>query len=87
MAALLAGCGSTHTVTVRPVILNTERVARAIEASIFSQRHLRASASCPAHIVQEKGVQFTCYATVSGRQYPVTVTQGDSSGHVTYVVR
>lgn len=85
--ALLAACGSAHTVTVRPVTLNTKRVERAIVASIFSQRHLHASASCPAEVVQQKGVQFTCAATVSGRRYPVTVTQIDGSGHVTYIVR
>jgi hypothetical protein len=84
---VLAACGSTRTVTVRPVILNTERVERAIEASIFAQRRLHASASCPIGVVQQKGNRFTCFATVNGRRYPVAVTQADGAGHVTYVVR
>jgi hypothetical protein len=69
-----------------PVILNTERVERAIESSIAQQRHLASSVSCPVNIVQKAGVVFSCQATVRGRVFPVVVTQTDSSGHVTYVV-
>ena len=69
-----------------PVILNTERVERSIEASILAQRHLTATVSCPVNIVQKAGVVFNCQATVRGRQFPVVVTQTDGNGHVTYVV-
>jgi ABC-type phosphate/phosphonate transport system ATPase subunit len=69
-----------------PVILNTERVERSIEASILAQRHLTAMVSCPVNIVQKAGVVFNCQATVGGRQFPVVVTESDGNGHVTYVV-
>ena len=39
LALPLLGCGSS-----RPVILDTERVERAVEASILTQRQLHASA-------------------------------------------
>jgi hypothetical protein len=67
------------------VILNTERVERAIEASIKTQRHLTAAVTCPVPIVQKKGNNFTCFATVNGKRYPFRVTQTDDKGHVTYV--
>ena len=69
-----------------PVILNTERVERAIENSISAQRHLVSTVSCPVNIVQKTGAVFTCQATVRGRVFPVVVTETDSVGHVTYVV-
>jgi hypothetical protein len=67
------------------VILNTERVERAIEASIKTQRHLTAAVTCPVNIEQKKGNNFTCFATVNGKSYPFRVTQTDGKGHVTYI--
>jgi len=69
-----------------PVILNTVRVERAIEASILAQRHLASSVSCPVNIVQKAGVVFDCVASVRGRQFTVVVTETDGNGHVVYVV-
>jgi 2-keto-4-pentenoate hydratase len=93
--AFLAGAGVLAAVaavagwwngTSSPVILNTVRVERSIEASILSQRHLASTVSCPVNIVQKAGVVFDCVATVRGRQFPVVVTETDSNGHVVYVV-
>ena len=69
-----------------PVILNTDKVERSIEASILSQRRLPSTVRCPVNIVQKAGVVFKCVATVRGRDFQVVVTQTDGSGHVVYVV-
>jgi hypothetical protein len=68
------------------VILNTERVERAIETAILQQRHLRSNVSCPVNIVQRQGLVFLCQADVGGRRFPVTVTEADGKGHVTFAV-
>jgi hypothetical protein len=80
---LVAGCGGSSSV----VILNTERVERAIVQSIRAQRGLAANVSCPSGVHQGKGLDFICTATVRQRSYPVSVKQVDGKGHVTYVVR
>lgn len=72
--------------TSTPVILNTDRVASSIQASIRSQRHLASTVSCPVNIIQKAGVVFDCAATVRGHQFSVVVTETDSKGHVVYVV-
>lgn len=69
-----------------PVILNTDKVERSIEASILSQRRLASTVRCPVNIVQKSGVVFRCVATVRGRNFQVVVTQTDAKGHVVYVV-
>jgi hypothetical protein len=93
--AFLAGAGVMAAValvaglwngTSAPVILNTDRVALAIEDSIKTQRHLDSRVVCPVNIVQQKGVVFNCQATVGTRNFPVVVTEVDGQGHVTFVV-
>jgi hypothetical protein len=74
-----AGCGSS-----KPKILDTERVERAIEQSVIQKRHLRTTVSCPAGIVQKKGVVFRCLATFKGGRTPFVVTE-DAGGAVHYV--
>ncbi len=69
------------------VALNTGKVERAIEASIVSQRRLRASVSCPPGVLQQSGLTFTCTASVNGKPYPFEVTETDGNGHVKYVGR
>jgi hypothetical protein len=92
-AAALAGCGSeTKTVTVnappiRPVLLDTARVQRAITDSILTRRSLHSRVVCPRSVRQITGAHFDCIATVSGRAYIVVVTQVDGAGHVTYIVK
>jgi hypothetical protein len=65
--------------------LDITRVADAITHSIRTQRRLQASVACPSEVLQQKGVVFTCTATVRGRGYPFTVTEVDGDGHVQYV--
>jgi Domain of unknown function (DUF4333) len=94
--AFIAGAGVLALVAVAagwwnkgpsaPVILDTIRVERSIEASSLAQRHLSSTVSCPVNIVQKAGVVFDCVATVGGRQFQVVVTETDNKGHVVYVV-
>lgn len=72
--------------TATPVILNTDKVERSIQASILSQRHLSSTVSCPVNIIQKSGVVFDCVATVGRRRFTVVVTETDGRGHVVYVV-
>jgi hypothetical protein len=76
----MAGCGSE-----KPKVLDTERIERAIQASILQKRNLQAQVSCPSGIKQEKGVVFRCIATYKGGRTPFVVTQDDSKGSVHYV--
>jgi ribosomal protein L13E len=65
--------------------LDMAGVARAITISIRTQRRLAARVSCPAEVLQQKGLVFTCTATVRSRGYPFSVTEVDGAGHVRYV--
>jgi hypothetical protein len=92
-AAVLAGCGSgiktvaVHAPPTRPVLLDTARVQRAISESILTRRRLHSKVICPRSVRQIAGAHFDCTATVTGRAYIVAVTQVDSAGHVTYIVK
>jgi hypothetical protein len=66
------------------VILNIHKVQSAIAGSILSQRHLRAVVVCPAEVIQQAGVTFTCSATVSGARYPFAVSETNGHGHVRF---
>ena len=71
----------------RPLItLNIAKIQRAIGASAFSQRRLRATASCPAEVLQRAGLVFWCTAKIDGdtRRYPFKVNEVDNAGHVQY---
>jgi hypothetical protein len=67
------------------VILNIKKVENAIAESILRQRHLHATVTCPAEVIQRPSVTFTCTATVSGRPYSFVVTEVDNNGRVRYV--
>ena len=73
--------GATH-------LLNTKRIALAIEASISSERQLKSKVTCPKAVPQEKGRTFTCVAHTKMHNQPVktvfTVFQKDDSGQVNY---
>lgn len=93
--AFIAGAGALAIVAIvagwwnstsAPVILNTIRVERSIEASILAQRHLSSTVSCPVNIVQKAGVVFNCEATVGRQKFRAVVTETDNNGHVVYVV-
>jgi hypothetical protein len=88
---LLAGCGGgsssqTGTTAAGPSGgLDTNRVARAIQASIQSQRHLHATVKCPTSEPLRKNWHFVCFATTSSGQTPFVVTEVDDKGSTTYV--
>ena len=89
-AGLIGGCGSSgSSTTTKTINLNTPHVAQAIEHSILHERHVHATVTCPAVIVQQKGKNFVCIATTrdsSGvaHKTPFAVTQKNDSGDVTY---
>jgi hypothetical protein len=78
LVAPLSGCG-----TSRPA-LKTVTVERAIAASILAQHHLYVTARCPPDVPKEAGTVFTCTASLNVGTYPVTVTETNDSGHVSY---
>lgn len=67
--------------------LNIAKVERAIEQSIGTKRHHNSTVTCPAEVIQKKGIVFTCTAKVDGRSHPFEVTEVDDNGHVSYVGR
>lgn len=79
-AVAVGACGSTPT----PVILNTERIERAIEQATLAQRNKRVNVSCPSGVIQKKGVVFTCTATYKGGGGQFVVTETDGAGGVHY---
>jgi hypothetical protein len=90
VSLLLTGCGgasSPHpaSTTARSGSLDTARVARAIQASILTQRKLHATVSCPHGQPLRKGWHFVCLATTSAGQTPFVVTEVDNRGSTTYV--
>src|SRR6476661_5704427 len=91
-ALVLSACGSSSkTSSSGKTNLDTARVARSIEQSILSQRHLRAKVVCPTAVPQEKGRTFECIATTETIKAPVkkgktpfVVTVQNANGYVTY---
>ena len=93
-AALLSACGgssSSSTSSTSTTNLDTARVAKSIEASVLSERHLHVTVTCPVTVPQETGRTFVCTAvghtttkpsTVT--KTPFTVTIQNTKGYVTY---
>jgi hypothetical protein len=69
----------------RLAILDIAKVEGAIRGSILSQRRLRSVVTCPAEVIQQPGVRFTCTATVGGHRYLFEVAETDGNGHVRYL--
>jgi hypothetical protein len=69
------------------VALDVARIRRAIASAILAQRKLRATVSCPATVLQQADLRFTCAATVAGRTHPFEVTEVNSAGRVRYIGR
>lgn len=84
----VVACGSSDSDSSdAPVILNTEKVERAIEHSSWVQRRKRVQVSCPSGVHQKKGLVFSCTAVDKGRSTRFVVTQRDGSGNVRYQAR
>lgn len=84
--ALVALAAGLWNGTSKPVMLDTNRVAAAIESSIRAQRKLSSSVRCPVDIIQRRGILFECQAVVDARTYPVIVSEVDGAGHVRFLV-
>jgi hypothetical protein len=79
------GSGHVRYENQRPlVVLDTKKVQRAIRASIHNQRDLPSTVRCPAEVLQQAGLAFTCRANVHGRSYRFAVSELDDAGHVRY---
>jgi hypothetical protein len=90
-AGLISACGSSSSgsTTSTKINLDTPHVARAIEQSILSERHVHAKVSCPAVILQQQGKSFVCIATTrngkgAASKTPFAVTEQNDKGYVTY---
>jgi hypothetical protein len=96
---VLSACGSssssstsstaaTTAAQVPTHLLNTKRVALAIEQSILSERQLHAKVTCPPAVPQAKGRTFTCIAATESHRQRVrtvfTVLQQNDLGKVYY---
>ena len=69
------------------VVLDVAKIERSIESSVFKQRRLRATASCPREVLQQAGLEFRCIAVIDGasQRYPFVVSEVDNVGHVRYL--
>jgi hypothetical protein len=91
-AALFSACGSSNSSTSTTVAnLDTTRIAKSIEESVLTERHLHVSVTCPSAVPQEKGKTFVCIATSQTTKKPITtvktpftVTVQNDKGYVTY---
>jgi len=77
--------GVRYSSSVPLQVLDSHTVERAIQKAILKERHLHSTVSCPAPILQEKGLKFTCTATTKKGSGPFTVTEVNSIGGVTFV--
>jgi hypothetical protein len=84
---LLCGCGGgkSKTPPTATHVLDTSKVAQAIQDSIRAERKLRARVVCPTGVPQQKGLRFACLAVLEHGTTTFTVDQSDDQGHVTYV--
>lgn len=68
-------------------LLDTTRIALAIQQSIVAKRGLHARVSCPTDIPRQQGLTFVCAAGTGTRLTAFEVKQVDSDGHVTYAAQ
>jgi hypothetical protein len=82
-------CGSSGSASSSgsATILNTSKIARAIEQSSLAQRNEHARVSCPSGVHQQKGLVFSCTAVVGRYSTSFVVTELDGSGEVHYQAR
>jgi hypothetical protein len=90
LALGLAACGSSAkrsagTQSSQTRLLDTQKVALAIELSVLHQRDLHAQVFCPSRVPQLRGQSFTCLA-YAPKVMPAafTVTQVNQAGDVQY---
>jgi hypothetical protein len=86
---ILTACGSSgsSSQSLAPRVLNTTKVARAIQQSSLAQRGEHAKVNCPTGVRQQKGLVFSCTALVGRVSTRFVVTQLDGNGDVHYEAR
>ena len=98
-AAAISACGSSAkspaSSSSAPTgrLLNMHTVVGSIEESFLTKRHIHANVTCPTHVEQRAGNNFTCEASGfagSGKsrkpfRVHVAVTQVNNAGYVKYV--
>jgi hypothetical protein len=66
-------------------ILNSHRIEVAIQEAVHTQKHVKTTATCPATILEAKGLQFTCTAKIKKGIASFRVTETNNTGHVNFV--
>ena len=66
-------------------VLDSHRIQLAIQDAVRSKRHVNTTATCPAAILQAKGLTFTCTAKIKKGVASFRVTQTDNNGHITFI--
>jgi hypothetical protein len=66
------------------VVLDMPHVEAAISRSILAQRGVHAHVQCPAEVLQQADLRFTCKATFAGASHVFIVVERDGSGRVRY---
>lgn len=64
--------------------LDPRKIVTAIEAAILRKKHLRSTVTCPATILQAKGLTFECAARTRLGLGQFSVTETDANGHVSF---
>jgi hypothetical protein len=83
---LVAACGgSSSSTTTTAKTLAVAPVEHAIQQSILGQQGIKTTVSCPANAPLQKGYRITCNAKLDVGAYPVTVTETNAAGGVSYV--
>jgi hypothetical protein len=82
------GCGSAKTVQPAAAhLLNTVKIEHAIALSSLHQRGKTVRVSCPAKVLQKKGVVFYCEARYKQSRTPFKVTEENGLGNVHYLAQ
>ena len=82
---LATACGGSTPSTTSSKTLAVAPVEHAIQASILAQRGIATTVSCPTNAPLRTGYRFVCTANVDVGGYPVTVTETNATGGVSYV--
>ena len=66
------------------VVLDSHRIGLAIADAIRKKRHEKATVTCPAQILEAKGLKFTCTAKLKKGSGSFVVTETDAQGNVSF---
>ena len=66
------------------VVLDSHRIERAIADAVRAKRHEKSTVTCPATILEAKGLRFTCTAKLKKGVGTFLVTETDAKGGVSF---